>query len=751
MKKKIRRRIRVYKVALHKGIYYITNFTQTIAKEPTKLVQNNFRFKSLNSFDKLSTLEADFAISKSLYTAKSFIENGNKCKPHAFTNETQYINSLKLEAFDQNVDMDVDVVEGDWTLGCDCDRADHESDMVFCSTCAKWYHYACIHMGINDIPSEDLEWLCRGCGGSEYFGKDFRIPRIKQKRKKIKFKQFSSAKEAIESSTKSTNLLIGLYRHVLIDLNIIRMFILSLYGANRNITLENPKFEPESSNNYELVPNFNQQSSSQMFTTWIDHVKEFCSQDVIITPDHTTLDSIFKTLALSLKKDLMLSMLNWNAKNNLLLKRVKKWAKLLKPDITDKQDYPVCLKIVLCHLYSLMDLQCETSEGATLKELKKEYYQRIKSANAGSTASTPGLSNNNQLSFPDINSFNLSFKDCIDAPREYGLKVLMNDFEPITIKTTALQVFIIKQLEPKMKKINLENTTIRCIWSMLDIYSDFSSDNAINKLISDKFDDNPAYSKLDLVKDTVCSFSKNLREFGISFSGGSIFERAPSIEKAEILDFACIYKLLENSISSLVPIFTGDDRANIWNKVYGNLKSHLSNNRQSSRLFFSSYNGKASNPLENHFNQESVTDYGFLPLNPSKMTLTLLNMDGNASALILLDKIKTDASDVPLRDKQNLNHFRIKSSPQKKCSFVRITGFGVCIDNIWYDYPLKSPYDYVLPHKSNVSPLVDPFSILLRPGYGQLGLVDGKVKLNIPIAEKRVFQSMKNEEEYILY
>jgi hypothetical protein len=52
----------------------------------------------------------------------------------------------------------------------------------------------------------------------------------------------------------------------------------------------------------------------------------------------------------------------------------------------------------------------------------KEPYQLIKSAKAGSTASTPGLSNNNQLSFPDINIFNLSFKDCIDTPREYGLK-----------------------------------------------------------------------------------------------------------------------------------------------------------------------------------------------------------------------------------------------------------------------------------------------------------------------------------------
>jgi hypothetical protein len=316
-------------------------------------------------------------------------------------------------------------------------------------------------MAINYVPSEDLEWLFRGCGGSE-------IPRIKQKRKKINIHQFSSVEEAIKSSTKSTNLLIGLYRHVLIDLNIIRMIILSLYGAQRNITLENPKFEPESSKNYELDPNFNQQSVSQRFTNWIDHVQEFCSQEIIITPDHTTLDSIFKPLALSLKKDQMLSMLNWNAKNNLLLKRVKKWVKLLKPDITGKQYYPVCLKIVLCHLYSLMVLQCETSEGATLKELKKEYYQLIKSAKAGSTASTPGLSNKNQLCFPDINSFNLSFKDCIDTPREYGLKVLLNDFKSITIKTTAIQVFIIKHLESKMKKINLENTAIRCIWSMLD-------------------------------------------------------------------------------------------------------------------------------------------------------------------------------------------------------------------------------------------------------------------------------------------
>jgi hypothetical protein len=102
-------------------------------------------------------LEADVAISKSLYTAKSFIENGNKCKTHAITNETQYINSLRVEfkiesvaavnecasglstadmevneseTFDQNVDMDVDVVEGDCTLGCDCGSY---TDMVFCS------------------------------------------------------------------------------------------------------------------------------------------------------------------------------------------------------------------------------------------------------------------------------------------------------------------------------------------------------------------------------------------------------------------------------------------------------------------------------------------------------------------------------------------------------------------------------------------------------------------------------------------
>jgi hypothetical protein len=141
-------------------------------------------------------------------------------------------------------------------------------------------------------------------------------------------------------------------------------------------------------------------------------------------------------------------------------------------------------------------------------------------------------------------------------------------------------------------------------------------------------------------------------------------ERTQSIEKAEILDFACIYKLLDK-ISSLVPIFTADDRKSIWAKVYGNLQSHLSNNRQSSRLFFSSYNGKASNPLEGHFNRESVTDYGFLPLNPSKMKLTLLNVDGNEETLKMLDKIKTDASDVPLYDKQNLTLFRTKSSPQK--------------------------------------------------------------------------------------
>jgi hypothetical protein len=31
-------------------------------------------------------------------------------------------------------------------------------------------------------------------------------------------------------------------------------------------------------------------------------------------------------------------------------------------------------------------------------------------------------------------------------------------------------------------------------------------------------------------------------------------------------------------------------------------------------------------------------------------------------------------------------------------------------------------------------------TILLRPGYGQLGLADGEVKLNIPIARPREFE-----------
>ena len=64
------------------------------------------------------------------------------------------------------------------------------------------------------------------------------------------------------------------------------------------------------------------------------------------------------------------------------------------------------------------------------------------------------------------------------------------------------------------------------------------------------------------------------------------------------------------------------------------------------------------------------------------------------------------------------------------------------------EFKLKKPLRYYLPNEKNVSPLVDPASIILTGGYSKLYFKDGKVKLRIPVAEKRIFQAKKDLDRY---
>jgi hypothetical protein len=70
------------------------------------------------------------------------------------------------------------------------------------------------------------------------------------------------------------------------------MILLSLYGAEVTDSLEHVKYIPESTTNYELVPNINQQIRNLKYISWIDHDKEFCSQEICTPPGPSIFERI---------------------------------------------------------------------------------------------------------------------------------------------------------------------------------------------------------------------------------------------------------------------------------------------------------------------------------------------------------------------------------------------------------------------------------------------------------------------------
>jgi hypothetical protein len=97
-----------------------------------------------------------------------------------------------------------------------------------------------------------------------------------------------------------------------------------------------------------------------------------------------------------------------------------------------------------------------------------------------------------------------------------------------------------------------------------------------------------------------------------------------------------------------------------------------------------------------------------------------------------------------------LTKFRIKKKDDAEGSFIQIYGFKVKLAKAvgLKEFKLKKFLRYFLPNHNNVFPLVDPASIVITGGYAKLYLMDGEVKLRIPVAEKRIFQAKKDLDRY---
>ena len=136
--------------------------------------------------------------------------------------------------------------------------------------------------------------------------------------------------------------------------------------------------------------------------------------------------------------------------------------------------------------------------------------------------------------------------------------------------------------------------------------------------------------------------------------------------------------------------------------------------------------------------------------------LRLLNNEGK------LENIRLNGNSIANLDtnsvekgKIDLTKFKVKTKDGNIGSFIEIHGFSVNIgrgnSKTWIDFELQKKMCYCLPNKNNVSSLVDPLSIKLTGGYSKLYLTNDGLKLTIPIAEERTFQSKKDPDRYVYY
>jgi hypothetical protein len=128
----------------------------------------------------------------------------------------------------------------------------------------------------------------------------------------------------------------------------------------------------------------------------------------------------------------------------------------------------------------------------------------------------------------------------------------------------------------------------------------------------------------------------------------------------------------------MYPKLLSVDRVELWNLVYGNLKSHLSNHRSASSPFHSNYSASASHPVLNYYRPTDAVKHNFIEVSPTKIILQLMDMEGRIIDQELKTSNKVFAEDGPTESgKVDLTKFQIKKKDDAAGSFIQIYGFKV--------------------------------------------------------------------------
>ena len=640
---------------------------------------------------------------------------------------------------------------------------------------------------------------------------------------KVTLERSDEVIDAIQEQIGETDGIINLYRHTIVDLNLLRIALLQAIGLINKGADGFLSFTSDNSKDYSFSQCTFGLTSNESFNAVVTHLKEFCSNNN--TPSNLYhITTLYQKLSEKHKIDLLENIVKTTPSNTKMSKRIKDLAYMIDPTINTNDQFKMIVRVVrfLCdtanfsfkaqsklgvtqfkkdfgkwkaefkfikvkkvsksyenleiismkvfqcpskldhvmhsdgpesefksdsdgeesvvEISTESDNECDGTEGGPDYDEEVDYY-----ADENAAKVDPDLFENTLLQIENPKEL----KDCL-ASEDSVIVELKYKERIVQFEITNTQAYLLKKYQKSIAVFELEYYALESIWLILDTYNDFSTDVNINRLLRAKTKTTPGFSKNDLIQERISKLQSLFRDIGLSFTGSAEFSPDKVSDTVEILDFENLYAKIDFQASKMYPRLQKTDRVELWNVVFGNVKSHLSNNRKGSALFHSSYNGSVHDPMRNVFKQTNTFSKNFMELCAAKVRLKVLDNDEFRNHK-LFDTVTNVDNLNSLDQKIDLTQFQVKTKEETNCSFILIGGFGVQIEKDWHDYVLEHPIKYVMPNRNNVSTLVDPHSIILTAGYCKLYFIDGQLQLRIPIAEHRVFQAKKDLERYILF
>jgi hypothetical protein len=569
----------------------------------------------------------------------------------------------------------------------------------------------------------------------------------------LNLKPSSSPGDLYDVLVRQNKFLHGFYRHIIIDLNIVRQvirFCVSVKDDVDSVTLHQVTPHRISPANYDLkfTTNGNPigRQSNMLLSQIQEHLEEYCgSHTQKVAPN-------FKLICKLISNFNAAALIEFVEFAVYPAGKVKYLDLLFKmlPGVDDKRTnkFEKSLAVLSYMKQKILSKQLKDMnlQVDTVLKLKASFVNWKKSCVAKKADVSPNYCD---IQF-EVGRTRTKFVDSINSSTLVPLTLIVDQEKRFSFKVTTLQAELINLIGSFVYVSGIDRQATKTLFAILDIYYTFGNEARVEKALESKQLSEEGATRKRLVNDSIQVFANTTDQFAVSFAGKSGIQKVEvkdAIADLEISTFESIYDMIDPKILTLdeFSLLQKTDRINIWETVFkSNVKSHISNRRKPCSLFYESYNGTDALPLVNLFNWDTLRDLNYAVFAEDRVRLTVTTPHGNRTF-----KLKDDVTEGMISGKKkiNFNKERSKKTKDSKTNFMEVTSFGIKFDEAWTQYEMKKPVRYVLPNSNNVSSLVNSFGLVLQGGYSKVFIENGSIRLHIPVAEHRMLLSMDTEVE----